>query len=108
VVFESNDQTTWSRVVRAITNFLNTLWRNGALFGATPAEAFFVKCDRTTMTDDDIENGRLICYVGVAPVRPAEFVIFRIGQRRPMPNRNPPPGETEERRWPTVQTPDTR
>jgi phage tail sheath protein FI len=81
VVFEPNAPVTWARVVRAITNFLTTLWRNGALFGATPAEAFFVKCDRTTMTDDDIENGRLICYVGVAPVRPAEFVIIRIGQK---------------------------
>ena len=81
VVFEPNAPATWARVVRAITNFLTTLWRNGALFGATPAEAFFVRCDRTTMTDDDIENGRLICYVGVAPVRPAEFVIIRIGQK---------------------------
>ena len=52
----------------------------GALMGATEAEAFFVKCDRTTMTQDDIDNGRLICYIGVAPVKPAEFVIFRISQ----------------------------
>ena len=80
VVFEPNDQTTWSRVVRSVTDFLTTLWLNGGLFGATAAQAFFVKCDQTTMTADDIDNGRLICYIGVAPVRPAEFVIFRIGQ----------------------------
>jgi phage tail sheath protein FI len=50
------------------------------LAGATPEEAFFVKCDRTTMTQDDIDNGRLICLIGVAPVKPAEFVVFRIAQ----------------------------
>ncbi len=81
VVFEPNDSTTWARVVRSVSGFLNTVWRNGALMGATAAEAYFVKCDRTTMTQDDIDNGRLICYIGVAPVKPAEFVIFRIGQK---------------------------
>jgi phage tail sheath protein FI len=55
-------------------------WRAGALAGQLPDEAFFVRCDRTTMTQDDIDQGRLVCLVGVAPVRPAEFVIFRIGQ----------------------------
>jgi len=54
--------------------------RVGALLGSTPDEAFFVRCDATTMTVEDLANGRLICEVGVAPVRPAEFVIFRIGQ----------------------------
>jgi phage tail sheath protein FI len=81
VVFEPNAPETWARVVRAVSGFLNTLWRNGALFGTTPAEAYFVKCDRTTMTQDDIDAGRLICYIGIAPVKPAEFVIFRIGQK---------------------------
>jgi phage tail sheath protein FI len=81
VVFESNTPETWARVVRAVSGFLNTLWRNGALFGNSPAEAYFVKCDRTTMTQDDIDAGRLICYIGIAPVKPAEFVIFRIGQK---------------------------
>jgi Bacteriophage tail sheath protein len=57
------------------------VWRDGALMGPTQDDAFFVKCDRTTMTEDDILNGRLICYVGVAPVRPAEFVIIRISQK---------------------------
>jgi phage tail sheath protein FI len=81
VVFEPNDEPTWARVRRSITNFLITVWRNGALMGTTQDEAFFVKCDRTTMTQDDIDNGRLICYVGIAPVKPAEFVIFRISQK---------------------------
>lgn len=81
VVFEPNAPSTWARVQQTIGSFLTTVWRNGALFGATRDEAFFVKCDRTTMTQDDIDNGRLICYIGVAPVKPAEFVIFRIGQK---------------------------
>jgi uncharacterized protein len=67
-------------VRRAISNFLTSVWRSGALMGTTQEEAFFVKCDRTTMTQDDIDNGRLICYIGIAPVKPAEFVIFRISQ----------------------------
>jgi len=79
VVFEPNAAPLWARVRRAITSFLTTVWRNGALEGTTPDEAFFVKCDATTMTQDDLDNGRLICLVGVAPVKPAEFVIVRIG-----------------------------
>ena len=81
VVFEPNYEATWARVVRSITNFLIGVWRSGALAGITQDEAFFVKCDRTTMTQDDIDNGRLICYIGIAPVKPAEFVIFRISQK---------------------------
>ncbi|HEY9284396.1 MAG TPA: phage tail sheath C-terminal domain-containing protein [Pyrinomonadaceae bacterium] len=81
VVFEPNDEPLWARVRATVTNFLTTVWRNGALQGAKPDEAFFVKCDRTTMTQDDIDNGRLICLVGIAPVKPAEFVIFRIQQK---------------------------
>jgi hypothetical protein len=81
VVFEPNDETTWARVRRSISNFLTTVWRSGALMGVTADEAFFVKCDRTTMTPDDIDNGRLICYIGMAPVKPAEFVIFRFSQK---------------------------
>ena len=80
VVFEANSDPTWARVVRTITSFLVDVWRSGALMGTTQDQAFFVRCDRTTMTDDDINNGRLICYIGIAPVKPAEFVIFRIGQ----------------------------
>jgi phage tail sheath protein FI len=80
VVFEPNNDRLWGRVKQTITEFLRTQWRLGALFGATEEEAFFVRVDRTTMTDDDINNGRLIVVIGIAPVRPAEFVIFRIAQ----------------------------
>ena len=79
VVFEPNAEPLWARVRRTITNFLTTVWRSGALEGTSVDQAFFVKCDRTTMTQDDIDNGRLIVVVGVAPVKPAEFVIVRIG-----------------------------
>lgn len=80
VVFEPNDDRLWARVIDTIRLFLRTQWRLGALFGRTEEEAFFITCDRTTMTQDDILNGRLICEIGIAPVRPAEFVIFRIFQ----------------------------
>ncbi len=80
VVFEPNDDRLWARVVDTIHLFLRGQWRLGALFGRTEQEAFFITCDRTTMTQDDILNGRLICEIGIAPVRPAEFVIFRIFQ----------------------------
>jgi uncharacterized protein len=79
-VFEPNNEKLWARVKQTITQFLTTVWKNGALLGMTPEEAFFVKCDRTTMTQDDIDNGRLIVIIGVAPTKPAEFVIFRISQ----------------------------
>jgi uncharacterized protein len=80
VVFEINAEPTWARVRRSISDFLTGLWRDGVLQGSKKEEAFFVKCDRTTMTQADIDNGRLICLIGIAPVKPAEFVIFRIGQ----------------------------
>ena len=80
VVFEPNDERLWARVSQSISAFLTRVWRDGALLGSTPEEAFFVKCDRTTMTQDDLDNGRLIVLVGVAPVKPAEFVIIRISQ----------------------------
>jgi phage tail sheath protein FI len=80
VVFEPNDDRLWARVIDTIRLFLRTQWRLGALFGRTEQEAFFITCDRTTMSQDDILNGRLICEIGIAPVRPAEFVIFRIFQ----------------------------
>jgi phage tail sheath protein FI len=81
VVFEPNDESLWALVRQTVSNFLTTVWRSGALAGTTADEAFFVTCDRSTMTDDDIANGRLICVIGVAPVFPAEFVIFRIQQK---------------------------
>jgi phage tail sheath protein FI len=80
VVFEINDEPLWARVRRSISDFLTTLWRDGMLQGTKKEQAFFVKCDRTTMTQADIDNGRLICVIGIAAVKPAEFVIFRIGQ----------------------------
>jgi uncharacterized protein len=80
VVFEPNSERLWARVKQTITQFLTGVWRDGALMGLTPEEAFFVKCDRTTMTQDDIDNGRLIVQIGIAPVKPAEFVIIKISQ----------------------------
>jgi phage tail sheath protein FI len=81
VVFEPNDEPLWARVRATITNFLASTWRAGMLQGSTPDEAFFVRVDHSTMTQDDIDNGRLICQIGIAPVKPAEFVIFRIQQK---------------------------
>ncbi len=80
-VFEPNDEALWVRVQRTISVFLNNLWRQGSLAGGTPDEAFFVNIGRDTMSQDDIDNGRLVCVIGVAPVKPAEFVIFRITQK---------------------------
>ncbi|HKE25405.1 MAG TPA: phage tail sheath C-terminal domain-containing protein [Bryobacteraceae bacterium] len=80
VVFEPNDEPTWARVRRSVSDFLTGLWMQDMLQGATKDQAYFVRCDRTTMTQSDIDNGRLIVIVGIAPVKPAEFVIFRIGQ----------------------------
>jgi len=79
-VFEPNNRRLWDNVRRTIEDFLLVLWRDGALLGDKPEEAFFVRCDRTTMVQNDLDNGRLICLIGIAPVKPAEFVIFRIGQ----------------------------
>ncbi len=81
VVFEPNDERLWGRVKRSIEAFLTQVWRNGALQGSKSSDAFFVHCDRTTMTRTDIDNGQLVCLIGVAPVKPAEFIIFRIGQK---------------------------
>jgi hypothetical protein len=79
-VFEINDEPIWAQVRRSLGDFLTRLWMDDMLQGATKDQAFFVRCDRTTMTQYDIDNGRLICVIGIAPVKPAEFVIFRIGQ----------------------------
>jgi phage tail sheath protein FI len=79
-VFEPNDQTLWNRLIQSVSSFLTTIWQQGGLMGATADQAYFVKCGYDTMSSDDIENGRLIMLVGVAPVFPAEFVIIRIGQ----------------------------
>lgn len=78
VVFEPNDEALWERVKDTIRLFLRTQWQAGKLQGQVEEEAFFIICDRSTMTQDDILNGRLICEIGVAPLRPAEFVILRL------------------------------
>jgi len=80
-VFEPNGERLWANIRTTVSDFLYNEWLNGALLGATPKEAFFVRCDRSTMSQNDLDNGRLICLVGVAALKPAEFVIFRIGQK---------------------------
>ncbi|MFD2765422.1 phage tail sheath family protein [Micromonospora eburnea] len=80
VVFEPNDDMLWARIRRTISAFLINEWRRGALFGLTPDEAFFVKCDRETNPAESIDAGQVICQIGVAPVKPAEFVIFQLAQ----------------------------
>ena len=79
-VFEPNGDILWATVRRTIEDFLLNEWQSGALLGDKPEKAYFVRCDRSTMTQNDLDNGRLVCLIGVAPLRPAEFVIFRIGQ----------------------------
>ncbi|MEH2288151.1 phage tail sheath family protein [Nostoc sp.] len=80
VVFEPNDQDLWARVTRTVSNFLERIWREGALYGASPAQAFYVKCDEELNPPETRILGRLYIEVGVCPVRPAEFVVFRISQ----------------------------
>ena len=79
-VFEPNGDKLWANLRRTVSDFLLNEWQNGALLGDKPEKAFFVRCDRSTMTQNDLDNGRLVCLIGVAPLYPAEFVIFRIGQ----------------------------
>lgn len=79
-VFEPNNDRLWNNIRQTVEDFLYLQWLNGALLGAKPEDAYFVRCDRTTMTQNDLDNGRLICLIGVAPTKPAEYVIFRIGQ----------------------------
>jgi uncharacterized protein len=80
VVFEPNDSKLWKRVTRTISSFLTLVWRNGALMGESPDRAFYVKCDEETNPPEVVDVGQLIVEIGLAPVKPAEFVIFRIGQ----------------------------
>ena len=79
-VFEPNGDALWANVRRTIEDFLLNEWQMGALLGDKPDKAFFVKCDRSTMSQNDLDNGRMVCLVGVVPLRPAEYVIFRVGQ----------------------------
>ena len=80
VVFEPNSPALWQRITRSVTAFLMNVWRSGALFGDTPAQAFYVKCDKETNPQSSIDAGQVVTEIGVAIVRPAEFVIFRISQ----------------------------
>jgi phage tail sheath protein FI len=80
VVFEPNNPALWQKIVRSVTAFLTNVWRDGALFGLTPEQAFFVKCDETTNPPEVRELGQVVTEIGVAIVKPAEFVIFRISQ----------------------------
>jgi phage tail sheath protein FI len=79
-VFEPNDQLLWMRLSASVRSFLLRTWRAGALFGATPAEAFYVKCDAETNPPEVVEAGQVVCEIGIAPVKPAEFVVFRLSQ----------------------------
>ncbi len=79
-VFEPNDHALWARLRRTIAAFLVNEWRKGALFGLTPDEAFYVKCDDETNPAESIDAGMVVCEIGIAPVKPAEFVIFRLSQ----------------------------
>jgi len=79
-VFEPNGEALWARVRTTVTDLLTNEWRSGMLQGATAEQAFFVRCDQSTMTQNDLDNGRLNIVVGVAPVKPAEFVIIDIAQ----------------------------
>jgi len=79
-VFEPNDESLWKRVTRNIYAFLLRVYNSGALMGKSPEEAFFVKCDSETNPPEVVDAGQMVCEIGIAPVKPAEFVIFRIGQ----------------------------
>jgi phage tail sheath protein FI len=80
-VFEPNGPILWENVRRTVDDFLFSEWMSGHLLGETPAQAYFVRCDLSTMNQNDLDNGRLVCLIGVSPLRPAEFVVFRIGQK---------------------------
>jgi hypothetical protein len=80
IVFEPNDETLWKAIRRDVTAFLTRIWRTGALMGSTPDQAFFVKCDAETNPPEDIDAGKVTIVIGIAPVKPAEFVVFEIGQ----------------------------
>ncbi|HMC92276.1 MAG TPA: phage tail sheath C-terminal domain-containing protein [Allosphingosinicella sp.] len=81
MVFEPNDPKLWARVKQTIALFLRSQWREGALFGDKEEEAFTVSVDRETMTENDLLDGRLVVEIGIAPICPAEFAIFRICQK---------------------------
>ncbi|MEO0686396.1 MAG: phage tail sheath C-terminal domain-containing protein, partial [Cyanobacteria bacterium J06649_11] len=79
-VYEPNSPELWSKIRRNVTAFLTTVWQTGALFGATPEQAFYVKCDEENNPPNVRDNGQIVIEIGIAVVKPAEFVIFRISQ----------------------------
>jgi len=80
IVFEPNDESLWKAIRRDVGAFLTLLWRDGMLFGRTPEEAFYVKCDDETNPPEVIDAGKVVTQIGIAPVKPAEFIVFEIGQ----------------------------
>jgi phage tail sheath protein FI len=82
-VLEPNDPRLWDRLVNSVDSFLSQQWREGALLGVKKEDAFYVRCGTTTMTQNDIDNGRLVMEVGIAPVKPAEIVVFSVSQYQP-------------------------
>jgi phage tail sheath protein FI len=80
IVFEPNEPTLWGMIVRDVGAFLNTVWAQGALFGTTPDQAFYVRCDAELNPPATRDVGQLFIEIGMCPVKPAEFVIFRISQ----------------------------
>src|SRR5207237_8791992 len=91
-VFEPNDEGLWKRVNRNITAFLLRVYNSGALMGKTPEEAFYVKCDSETNPPEVVDAGQMVCEIGISPAKPAEFVIFRIGQMAGQAKRLSAPG----------------
>ena len=81
VVFEPNTRDLWKKLTRNITAFLLNIWRSGALFGDTPEEAFYVRCDDELNPPESIDAGYVVCEIGLAPAKPAEFVVFRVSQK---------------------------
>ena len=79
-MFEPNDERLWKQLEISASNFLRRVWSDGALFGSDPSQAFYVKCDAETNPPEVIEAGQVVCEIGIAPVKPAEFVIFRLSQ----------------------------
>lgn len=79
LAFEPNTEATWVRLRGQIADFLARQWQAGWLQGTRPDQAFFVRCDRTTISQHDLDNGRLVCMIGVALLKPAEFSIFQLG-----------------------------
>src|SRR5207237_10512985 len=80
VVFEPNEESLWKKLVRAVDVFLAVLWAQGALLGGTREEAFYVKCDEETNPPEARDVGQLLCEIGIAPVKPAEFIVVRVTQ----------------------------